>query len=152
MEVDEPAARDDMAWVSLAGGLALANSGLGAVHGLAGPLGGLTGAAHGALCGALLPHVLIANSVRAQGAAAQRLDDVSRWIGAEFNTQGAGILAIEALADWSRRAGLPGLTALGVSDGIRSQAAIEAGSSSSMKANPVRLEAADLEAVMHRAA
>ncbi|MGR3448352.1 MAG: iron-containing alcohol dehydrogenase, partial [Paracoccus sp. (in: a-proteobacteria)] len=61
MEDDDAAARDEMAWVSLCGGLALANAGLGAVHGLAGPLGGLTGAGHGAICGTLLPHVLVAN-------------------------------------------------------------------------------------------
>ncbi|TGN43847.1 iron-containing alcohol dehydrogenase, partial [Paracoccus liaowanqingii] len=44
MQAEDAGARDEMAWVSLCGGLALANAGLGAVHGLAGPLGGLTGA------------------------------------------------------------------------------------------------------------
>ncbi|MFD1344783.1 iron-containing alcohol dehydrogenase, partial [Litorisediminicola beolgyonensis] len=58
-------ASDAMAWVSLSGGLALANAGLGVVHGLAGPLGGLSGAAHGAICGALLPHGLAANGAHA---------------------------------------------------------------------------------------
>jgi len=61
MQDEVQAARDDMAWVSLCGGLALANSGLGAVHGLAGVIGGLCGAPHGTICGALLPHVLRAN-------------------------------------------------------------------------------------------
>ena len=55
------AAREDMAFASLTGGLALANAGLGAVHGIAGPLGGMTGAPHGAICGALLPRVVSAN-------------------------------------------------------------------------------------------
>jgi alcohol dehydrogenase class IV len=51
-----------MALVSLFGGLALANSKLGAVHGFAGPLGGmLPKAAHGAICGRLLPFVMGAN-------------------------------------------------------------------------------------------
>ena len=54
MQAETKPARDDMAWASLCGGLALANAGLGAVHGLAGVLGGVTGAAHGALCGTLL--------------------------------------------------------------------------------------------------
>ena len=34
-------ARADMSWTSLLGGLSLANAGLGAVHGLAGPIGGM---------------------------------------------------------------------------------------------------------------
>ena len=63
---DDAAAREDMALASLLGGLALANARLGAVHGFAGPLGGRLGAAHGAVCAALLPHVVAAN-VRALG-------------------------------------------------------------------------------------
>lgn len=75
--IADPDARDDMAWVSLSGGLALANAGLGAVHGLAGPLGGLTGAPHGAICGALLPHVLMMNRRAATDpATVERLDQV----------------------------------------------------------------------------
>ena len=54
-------AREDMALVSLYGGMALANAGLGAVHGFAGPLGGMLGAPHGALCARLLPGVITAN-------------------------------------------------------------------------------------------
>ena len=54
----ESAARADMAMASLLGGLALANAGLGAVHGFAGPIGGRFAAPHGAVCAALLPHAL----------------------------------------------------------------------------------------------
>ena len=61
MEQECPASRDEMAWVSLCGGLALANAGLGVIHGLAGPLGGLSRASHGALCGSLLPFGLALN-------------------------------------------------------------------------------------------
>ena len=48
------AAREDMSLASLFGGLALANAGLGAVHGFAGPIGGMFSAPHGAICAALL--------------------------------------------------------------------------------------------------
>lgn len=55
-------ARSDMALASLHGGLALANAALGAVHGLAGPIGGMFPAApHGAVCARLLPELLQIN-------------------------------------------------------------------------------------------
>ena len=58
---DDVFARENMALASLFGGLALANSKLGAVHGFAGPLGGMFDAPHGAICAALLPHVMAVN-------------------------------------------------------------------------------------------
>ncbi|HYB52376.1 MAG TPA: iron-containing alcohol dehydrogenase, partial [Thermoanaerobaculia bacterium] len=54
-------ARSLMSWASLLGGLALANAGLGAVHGFAAPIGGMFPAPHGAVCAALLPGVMAAN-------------------------------------------------------------------------------------------
>lgn len=59
------AARYDLCAASLCGGLALANARLGAVHGLAGPLGGMFPAPHGAVCGRLLPGVVDTKPVRA---------------------------------------------------------------------------------------
>lgn len=55
------AARDDMCLAALFSGIALANAKLGAVHGLAGVLGGVIGHPHGALCARLLPFVMEAN-------------------------------------------------------------------------------------------
>ena len=66
----EPA-RTDLALASLFGGLALANAGLGAVHGIAAPFGGLFAAPHGAVCAALLPAVMRVNL----GALAARAPD-----------------------------------------------------------------------------
>lgn len=153
MQAEDPAARDSMAWASLCGGLALANAGLGVVHGLAGPLGGLTGAAHGAICGVLLPHGLRANrAVVSDPTLAARLDEVAGWIGAAFGHPDADMdCAAGLLADWSRGCGLPALSALGIDDKAQAQAAEAAASSSSMKANPAVLEQTALRALMRDA-
>jgi alcohol dehydrogenase class IV len=142
MEAEDAGARDDMAWVSLSGGLALANSGLGAVHGLAGVIGGMTGAAHGAVCGTLLPHVLRAN--RAAVADASRFVEVVRWISAVFATGDA----VDSLERWMHEAGLPRLSAQGLHARDHQAVAEAAAVSSSMKANPAPLSAADLVAVL----
>lgn len=153
MEGEDPGARDDMALAALCGGLALANAGLGAVHGLAGPLGGLTGAPHGAICGALLPPVLLANRRAATDPdTVGRLDQVARWIGAAFDTPFASMPeATRALADWSHRAGLPALSALGIGPEAQAAAAEAAMASSSMAANPVALTPGDLRRIMEDA-
>ena len=54
-------AREKMATAALLSGIALTNAGLGAVHGFAAPMGANYPAPHGAICAALLPHVLAAN-------------------------------------------------------------------------------------------
>jgi alcohol dehydrogenase class IV len=66
-------ARTDMAFASLLGGLSLANAGLGAAHGFAAPVGGMFPAPHGAVCAALLPHVMQVN-IRALRARAMQGD------------------------------------------------------------------------------
>jgi alcohol dehydrogenase class IV len=85
-ETGDPAAREDMCVASLFGGMALANAGLGAVHGFAGPLGGMFDAPHGALCAALLPHVMDVNERAAkqrsqESTTLQRLEEVERTVG-----------------------------------------------------------------------
>jgi alcohol dehydrogenase class IV len=66
-ERDDPAAREQMALASLLGGLALANAGLGVVHGFASVLGGMLKAPHGAVCAALLPHALRLTTLLCRG-------------------------------------------------------------------------------------
>ncbi len=137
MQAEDADARDALAWVSLTGGIALANAGLGAVHGLAGVIGGMTGAAHGAICGTLLPFVLQANAaaVPADHPAAARLAEVEALLSAAFGG-GPGSVALHR---WSRVAGLPGLAALGLGATDHAAVAEAALTASSMKANPVAL-------------
>ena len=150
MTGEDAVARDDMAWVSLCGGLALANAGLGVIHGLAGPLGGLSGASHGAICGALLPHGLAANAEAVdEPRTAARIAEIRGWIASSLGGDPEG--AFETLAIWSRQQGLPGLDAQGVSAEARAQAACDAATSSSMKANPVPLAAQQLGVIMEHA-
>ncbi len=152
MAGEDQAARDDLAWVSLCGGLALANAGLGAVHGLAGVIGGQTGAAHGAICGALLGPVIAMNLrlVPEGGVMAGRLGEVCGILGAALGVPEQDAPA--ALGPWARAAGLPGLAAMGVRPGDHEEIAMAALGASSMKANPVQPGISDLVATMEAAA
>ena len=58
---EDLAARADMATCALLGGMALANAKLGAVHGLAGVIGGIADVPHGIACATLLAPVIDAN-------------------------------------------------------------------------------------------
>jgi alcohol dehydrogenase class IV len=146
---EDTLARDDLAWVSLCGGLALANSGLGAVHGFAGVIGGMTGAAHGAICGALLGPVLAANRAAATGAARARLDEVCTTLATVLGCTADDAPA--ALQSWAQKAGLPDLAALGVTPAMHAAIVTAAEGASSMKGNPVPLPALTLRAVLEAA-
>lgn len=149
MQGEDGQSRDRMAWVSLCGGLALANAGLGAVHGFAGVIGGMTGAAHGAICGALLGPVLQANRAAASGEALHRLDEVCAVLAGTLGSSAAE--APSALQAWAWAEGLPGLAALGVTEGQHTAIVAAARGASSMKGNPVALPDATLHEVLERA-
>lgn len=146
IEAEDPAARDALAYTSLTGGMALANSGLGVVHGLAGVIGGLTPAAHGAICGVLLGPSLAMNRSRTTGPIRKRIDTLCTAIAAILG--GSAEDAPDTLARWARASGLPPLTAQGLSASLHEQVATAAQSSSSMKGNPVPLSDADLRAIL----
>ena len=145
-------ARDALAWVSLSGGLALANAGLGAVHGLAGVIGGLCPAPHGAVCGALLAPILRVNRDHAEAGseAARRLDLVFATIAERLG--GTAKDAPDTLAHWAKAAGLPGLTAMGFAPEWQEKTAEAALGASSTKGNPVVLPHAALLDALRRAA
>lgn len=148
MQAEDAAARDQMAWVSLRGGLALANGGLGAVHGLAGVIGGMTGAPHGALCGVLLGPVLAMHrqTLPATSPAAARLAEVNAIIATAFGTA-----TVDALSAWAKSCGLPNLVQMGLQTSAHSEVAKASLSSSSMQGNPVLPSTADLVQVLQQA-
>jgi alcohol dehydrogenase class IV len=147
------AARTDMAFASLLGGLALANAGLGAVHGFAAPLGGMFDAPHGALCAALLPHAMAVNIAALRDAASQeglmRYATVARILTARLDA------APEDSAAWvARLCGdleIQPLRAYGVRPADIPALAEKAARASSMKANPIVLTPAQLEELLARA-
>ena len=142
--------RDTLAYTSMIGGIALANSGLGVVHGFAGPLGSVTGAAHGAICGALLPYGLKVNRHFADDPIViQRLDQIANWIIPIFGGMKAD--AFDTLAAWIADQGITGLASLGLKVADIRAVATASQASSSMKANPVALPFEALVSVLEEA-
>jgi alcohol dehydrogenase class IV len=148
-------ARRDMALASLFGGLALANAGLGIVHGFAAPLGGSSKAPHGALCAALLPHGMAANvaALRARapqhpalGPVLDRYATVARLLTGR-NEAGAedGIEWVHALC---AELNVPALRVWGIAEADLPGVVEKAARSSSMQANPLPLTAEELLAVV----
>jgi alcohol dehydrogenase class IV len=144
-------ARSDMAVCSLLGGMALANAKLGAVHGLAGVIGGTADVPHGMACAALLAPVIEAN-VRVAPAGAAVLD---RYTEAARLLTGQPDASIDDGLAWIRETltllSVPGLAAFGVSSAMADDIAAKALVSSSMKGNPVPLSHADLVAIVLQA-
>lgn len=145
----DPQARSDMAWVSLSSGLALANAGLGAAHGIASVLGSRFGASHGALCGRLLVPVLRQNAHRAVAGTqtAKRLQTCQDLIATAFPPQDDND-PLGGFEAWINGFGLARLKDWGVPpDDFVTLASASAAASSSQK-NAVPLEAADYVAIL----
>jgi len=141
------AAREDMAIASLLGGMALANAGLGAVHGFAGPVGGSFPAPHGAVCAALLPHVMAAN-LRAlrdrepQNPALIRYQTVATLLtGDPHATADAGVAWVQQLV---ASLPVPPLRTFGLEEEHIDEIVAKSFNASSMKANPIQLTLPEL--------
>jgi alcohol dehydrogenase class IV len=136
-EPSDRSARGDMALASLMGGLALANAKLGAVHGFAGVIGGMSDAPHGAVCAALLAPVCRANLAVAGDALRARFADVAQWLtGHPTATPEQGLEWIEGTC---AELGIPGLSAHGLGADRADEVVAKAARASSMKGNPVEL-------------
>jgi alcohol dehydrogenase class IV len=150
----DKAAREDMALASLFGGLALANAGLGAVHGFAGPLGGMFPAPHGALCAALLPHVMDTN-IRALRKRDPLNPSLSRYATVAGLLTGRDGATADDGVDWVSELvaslQIPHLRAYGITPNHAPELVGKAATSSSMKANPIVLSHDELTGVFERA-
>ncbi|MBN8247830.1 MAG: iron-containing alcohol dehydrogenase [Verrucomicrobia bacterium] len=140
-------ARTDLQFAALCSGLALANAGLGAVHGLAGPIGGRFHAPHGAVCAALLTPILQANlgALRARdprGPGLIRLRRVAHWVTGRRDATAEDLIpALQALITPLK---VPSLTRLGVDVADFPELIRQARRSSSMQGNPVVLTDSEL--------
>jgi alcohol dehydrogenase class IV len=148
------AARADMATCSLLGGMALANAKLGAVHGLAGVIGGTADVPHGLACAALLAPVIEAN-VRAARLSPSGADVLERYTEAAALLTRQSDASVEDGLAWIRETltllQVPGLAAFGLGPQQADDIAAKALVSSSMKGNPVPLSHADLKAILLQA-
>jgi alcohol dehydrogenase class IV len=147
-------AREGMALASLFGGLALANSALGAVHGFAGPLGGMLNAPHGAICAKLLPLVMDANlkaleSRHAGHAAIERYDEIAQLLtGIELASAWDGVQWVSALVG---ELNIPPLSAHGMTEAHIPEAVQKTLNASSYKGNPIALSERELTGILERA-
>ena len=147
-------AREDMALVSLFGGLSLANAKLGAVHGFAGALGGTFHAPHGELCAALLAPTMAGN-IRAllqrdpDSNALRRYREIACLLCQRASaTAEDGVEWIRSLVE---RLQLPTLAMLGVEADHLDELVAMAQASSSMKGNPIELRPDELHAIVREA-
>ena len=147
-------AREDMALASLFGGFALANAGLGAVHGFSGVIGGMFRAPHGAVCAALLPHVMAVNRRALQERApdsplAARYEEVARLL--TGNPAASAEEGVAWVARLARDLEVPALAACGVKAEHVPLIVERAAMASGTKANPIELTRAELAEILRRA-
>jgi alcohol dehydrogenase class IV len=143
-----------MALASLFGGLALANARLGAVHGMANPVGGFSHAPHGAVCARLLPLVMQANlqALRTRlpaSPAIARYTEVARLL------SGNETASAETGAEWVRELcnalDIRPLKEYGLEPDVLPAVVEQSQKANSMKGNPVNLTAAELLSILQSA-
>ncbi len=147
-------ARADMAIASLFSGIALANAGLGAVHGFAAPLGGMFPAPHGVICARILPFVMEKNiaalSARLPDSPAlTRYRELAEIVTGTRDAQAeSGLKWIENLCHQLR---IPPLKAFGLTSKDIPNVVEKAKQASSMKGNPIELTDEELADILRQA-
>ena len=150
-----PAARERMAWAALLSGICLANAGLGAVHGLASPLGAQFPVPHGAACGATMAPVTAANVAALEARqpdspALRRYAVLGRLLARLPDTtpdSAARSALVDTVGTWTRVLGVPGLASWGVVE-ADIPAVVADARGSSMRTNPIVLTDDELAAVL----
>ncbi|WP_299070666.1 iron-containing alcohol dehydrogenase [Accumulibacter sp.] len=148
------AARAPMAYASLMSGICLAQTGLGAVHGLASPLGAFFPIPHGVVCGTLVAAATASNIAALEARAPEhpalpKYGEIGRRFAMQKGLSGpeARAFLVDSLRRWEVELALPRLAAYGIgeSDLPRIVAASRGGS---MKTNPIVLTDAELTDIL----
>jgi alcohol dehydrogenase class IV len=140
--MEDSGVREDLALASLFGGMCLANSGLGSVHGLAAAAGARLSAPHGAVCAAVLAAAMDIN-VRAlrerapDHPALQRATEVAVLITGQPDATTEN--AIVWLEELTAALSIPGLGSYGLNQEEIAAVVAAAQRASSMRANPIEL-------------
>jgi alcohol dehydrogenase class IV len=149
----DTAAREDMAIASLFGGMALANSKLGAVHGFAGTMGAMFSIPHGVICACLLPHVMEANVNALQRKNSleflSRYDEVARLLTGKPDAGATD--GIDWIHDLCNALDIAPLYKFGITKAHFSDLIAGAKKASSMKGNPVELIDEELIEILKKA-
>lgn len=148
---DDRKAREDMALAALFSGMALTNAKLGAVHGIAGPLGGMLPIPHGVICARLLPLVMRANlkalkKRQESTLALERYTDVARLLTGNKEALAAdGAAWVETGCD---QMNISGLSQYGVDQQLIANLVPKAQKASSMRGNPIELTVEELTNIL----
>ncbi|WP_372949714.1 iron-containing alcohol dehydrogenase [Mariniphaga sp.] len=149
---DDLKAREDMAFAAMLGGIALANVKLGAVHGFAGPMGGMFPVPHGAVCAALLPAVMEINirkvKEQKQIQTLEKYRKVAQILTGNLNAKAED--GIQWTAEMVKALRIPSLSAFGLSSSDFPDLVEKAKKASSMKGNPVLLNNKQLTEVLEK--
>ena len=152
------AARSRMAYAALLSGICLAHAGLGAVHGLASPLGARSPVPHGAACGMTLAAVTAVNISALAGrepgsVALDRYAALGRLLAdlpASTTDRDARSALVMTLTRWTAVLGMPRLRTFGVTDDDLASIVADA-RGSSMRTNPIVLTDDELTAILRAA-
>ncbi|MDF7798510.1 iron-containing alcohol dehydrogenase [Pontiellaceae bacterium B1224] len=145
-------ARTDVAFASLCGGLALANAGLGVIHGFAGPIGGMFSAPHGMVCATLLPASAELNysamiSRDPENPAIAKFDEAAQIILKDEN--GTIEEVFDRLKGLCAQMFVPGLSEFGIKESDFPAIVAKARNASSMKGNPIPLTDEELLSILN---
>ena len=142
------AAREDMSLAALFSGLALANAGLGVVHGFAAPIGGMFAAPHGAVCATLLPHGMETN-LRALRTRQPQSEVLHRYEEIDGFFEGNALAWIRKTC---RAMKIPPLSSYGVTRADFPLLVEKAAVASSTRGNPIVLTPEELGEILEREA